>query len=311
MNVYNGVRGQAFKSMITKILSRGRLKKKYIDILTSVESLKQYDYAFTSSYLDKKNNYERFEQVGDVTANKFLVWYIYRRFPQLDCTEGVKVAARIKINYGSREMFAPVAENLGFWPYISALSEGTERNVYYRNTNKKDLLEDVFESFIGCTEYLLDKYVRIGVGYAIVYDILKSVYDEIDISLKYEDLYDAKTRIKETFDLFKELGKWQFIEVREKDEGQEFGITKSYVYQIPPNNPHSKPIKIKLGDKSSDIKYQPQPGWILLGIGTAPRKNDAQQNAASQALKNLKVKGWYKSPPTEYEYFCNANTKNS
>lgn len=305
-NIYNGIRGQAFKSMISNILSRGRLKPKYIDVLTSDESLKQYDQAFTSSYLDKKNNYERFEQIGDVTANKFLIWYIYRRFPQLDCTEGVKVAARVKINYGSREMFAPVADKLGFWPYISALTEGTERNVYYRNTNKKDLLEDVFESFIGCTEYLLDKNFRIGVGYAIVYDILKSIYDEIDISLRYEDLYDAKTRIKETFDMYKELGVWQFIEVREKEENKEFGITKSYMYQVPFGNPNTRPIKVKTGNKPNEIVYQPQPGWILLGTGTAPRKNDAQQNAASQALINLKRKGFYKSPPSEYEYFCNA-----
>ena len=305
-NIYNGIRGQAFKSMISNILSRGRIKPKYIDVLTSVESLKQYDQAFTSSYLDKKNNYERFEQIGDVTANKFLIWYIYRRFPQLDCTEGVKVAARIKINYGSRAMFAPVADKLGFWPYISALTEGTERNVYYRNTNKKDLLEDVFESFIGCTEYLLDKNFRIGVGYAIVYDILKSIYDEIDISLRYEDLYDAKTRIKETFDMYKDLGSWQFIEVREKEENKEFGITKSYVYQVPLGNPNTRPIRVKTGNKPDEVVYQPQPGWVLLGTGTASRKNDAQQHAASQALINLKRKGWYKSPPSEYEYFCNS-----
>jgi dsRNA-specific ribonuclease len=305
-NIYNGIRGQAFKSMISNILSRGRIKPKYIDVLTSVESLKQYDQAFTSSYLDKKNNYERFEQIGDVTANKFLIWYIYRRFPQLDCTEGVKVAARIKINYGSRAMFAPVADKLGLWPYISALTEGTERNVYYRNTNKKDLLEDVFESFIGCTEYLLDKNFRIGVGYAIVYDILKSIYDEIDISLRYEDLYDAKTRIKETFDMYKDLGSWQFIEVREKEENKEFGITKSYVYQVPLGNPNTRPIRVKTGNKPDEVVYQPQPGWVLLGTGTASRKNDAQQHAASQALINLKRKGWYKSPPSEYEYFCNS-----
>lgn len=305
-NIYNGIRGQAFKSMISNILSRGRLKPKYIDVLTSDESLKQYDQAFTSSYLDKKNNYERFEQIGDVTANKFLIWYIYRRFPQLDCTKGVKVAARIKINYGSREMFAPVADKLGFWPYISALTEGTERNVYYRNTNKKDLLEDVFESFIGCTEYLLDKNFRIGVGYAIVYDILKSIYDEIDISLRYEDLYDAKTRIKETFDMYKDLGSWQFIEVREKEENEEFGTTKSYVYQVPLGNPNTRPIKVKTGTRPNDVVYQPQPGWVLLGTGSASRKNDAQQHAASQALINLKRKGWYKSPPSEYEYFCNT-----
>jgi hypothetical protein len=42
-----------------------------------------------------------------------------------------------------------------------------------------------------------------GVGYAIVYTILKSIFDNMNISLKYEDLYDAKTRLKELCDMYK------------------------------------------------------------------------------------------------------------
>ena len=95
-------------------------------------------------------------------------------------------------------------KNLNFWPFISAAIEGTERNQKYRNRNKKDLLEDVLEAFIGCTEYLLDEAFRPGVGYGIVYDILESIFNELPMSLEYEDLYDAKTRLKETTD-FKDL----------------------------------------------------------------------------------------------------------
>ena len=221
--IYLGSRGQDFKNMIVGLLKRGNLKAKYIDLLTDEKSLLAYGQAFTAVTADKVDNYERFEQIGDVTANKFIVWYAYRRFPQLDCTDGVKVVARLRINYGAKQFFAPLGEQLGFWPFISAAEDGVERNMYYRNRNKKDLLEDCIEAFIGCTEYLLDKAFRPGVGYGIVYDILASIFDEIDMSLRYEDLYDAKTRLKETFDSYKNLGGWHFLDGREEvGEGYSF-----------------------------------------------------------------------------------------
>lgn len=73
-----------------------------------------YGNAFTATTANKVDNYERFEQIGDVTANKFIVWYAYRRFPQLDCTDGVKVVARLRINYGAKQFFAPLGEQLDF-----------------------------------------------------------------------------------------------------------------------------------------------------------------------------------------------------
>ena len=60
------------------------------------------------------------KQMGDLTINKFIVNYSYKRFPQLKCTEGVKVVARLRINYGSRQSFSEIAEKLGIWNYISA-----------------------------------------------------------------------------------------------------------------------------------------------------------------------------------------------
>jgi len=174
--------------------------------------MKSYGQAFTASSADPVNNYERFEQIGDVTANKFIVWYAYKRFPQLNCTDGVKVVARLRINYGSKQFFAPLGESLGFWDYISAQEDGKAKGMKYRNRQKKDLLEDCIESFIGCTEYLLDQAFRPGVGYGIVYDILSSIFDEIPMSLKYDDLYDPKTRLKQTFDAYSQLGDWHFID---------------------------------------------------------------------------------------------------
>ena len=175
--IYIGNRGVSFKSFIVKLLKKGNLQEKYIEKLTNDEGMKKYSAAFTSSFLDEEENYEVYEQLGDLTGNKFIVWYMYRRFPQLKCPAGVKVVARLRINYGAKQSFSEIARNLGFWPFISAPHDIRQRKM-------KPLLEDVFEAFLGVTESILDEEVRFGVGYAIVYDILASIFDEMDISFE-------------------------------------------------------------------------------------------------------------------------------
>ena len=302
--VYLGSRGANFKLLISNLLQRGKLKPKYIELLTNKSSMESYGLAFTAKSADRVDNYERFEQIGDVTANKFIVWYSYKRFPQLDCTDGVKVVARLRINYGAKESFAPLGEKLGFWDYISAEEEGTERNMKYRNRHKKDLLEDTFEAFVGCTEYLLDRAFRPGVGYGIVYDILADIFNELPISLRFEDLFDAKTRLKETFDAFPNLGEWVYIDSRE-DVGEDgYTIARAVLYQAPPGT-NPKPNRRKTGPGKRDFEETPAQGWIQLGEGTSSTKGDAQQKAATQGIERLKHMGYYRDPPVEYfKFFC-------
>ena len=242
----------------------------YIEILTSEDSLSHYSQAFTSDTVDPENNYEVFEQLGDISANKFLVWYMHRRFPKLMCPQGVKVVARLRINYGAKQSFASIADGLGFWDFITASEEE-------RSRCKKPLLEDTFEAFIGVTEYLIDTKVFECAGYALVYQILKSIFDKIEISLKYEDLYDAKTRLKELFDCYgvETLGTLSYESLKNMDDK----ITTCKVYHT--------------------IKGQK----IYLGEGTASLKIDSEQKAAARAIDVLKRRGVSKTVPEIYSYF--------
>ena len=110
---------------------------------------------------------------------------------------------------------------------------------------------------------------------SIIYDILKTIFDEIDISLKYEDLYDAKTRLKELFDMYPDLGK-----IKYKEQKIDL-INYSTVYQLTKNG-QMKP----------------------LGKGSAALKQDAQQNAAQNALIGLNRKGFVKPVPEIYKTYC-------
>jgi dsRNA-specific ribonuclease len=280
--VYLGPRDNTFETFIKSLLERSKLKTKYIDFLTDHESMKIYGQAFTSSSANVEKNYEVFEQLGDVTANKFIVWYMYRRFPQLSCTQGVKVVARLRINYGAKQSFSDIGEKLGFWNFISATVED-------RSRKKKPLLEDALEAFIGATEFLIDTKIRLGVGYSIVYDILSNIFDEIPISLRYEDLYDSKTRLKELFDIFADkLGVLKYVETRQEIPGVQVP-TVSRVYRIA--NGYGK-NKTEGGQT------------FFLGEGTAALKGDAQQKAATQALTVLNSQGYVKDIPLEYSFFC-------
>jgi dsRNA-specific ribonuclease len=262
--IFYGSRGDDFVNCIRSLLKRAKIKNKYIDYILSEEGMDIYNKAFTSSSANSEENYEVFEQLGDLSANKFITWYMYKRFPQLNCPQGVKVVARLRINYGSKQTFWKIAESLGFWNFITATEEE-------RKTKRKPLLEDTLESFIGATEYLLDTKIKIGVGYAIVYDILASIFNDIHISLQYNDLYDAKTRLKELFDFHKNLGTLKYTE--EKNDL----ITTSFVFC----------------------------GNTLIGQGSASLKADAQQVAAQRALTNLNSKGISKPIPEIYSLFSN------
>lgn len=283
--IYLGSRGSDFKELIIGLLKKGKLKSKYIKMLTDPEAMRIYGCAFTSELVDPDNNYQVLEMIGDLIGNKFIVNYMYNRFPQLDCTEGVKVVARLRINYGAKQSFSEIARKLGFWDFISATNDLRQRKM-------KPLLEDVFEAFLGATERILDTRKRVGVGYAIVYDILSAIFDDIDISLRYEDLYDAKTRLKELFDMHEgTLGPLVYSE--EKIDM----VQCSTVYRVEGGKYQEKP------DGTVNKKRIIGGQYIQIGQGSAALKADAQQKAAAVALDTLAKQGWKKSIPVVYQRF--------
>jgi dsRNA-specific ribonuclease len=327
--IYYGPRNEDFIKFIKSILKLGNIKDKYLDELLTTTNINIYSNAFTSEEVDIKNNYEVLEQLGDVCINNFMVFYIYRKYPQLDCSKGVQIVSKLKANLVSRSNFSDLADKLGFWDYITA-------SIDNRKQNKKDILEDTFEAFIGATVKILDDKFIIGVGYSIIYDILKNIFDKyIKISLKYEDINDAKTLLKETFDYFKKpdnstininkdiniiwisthdnkqyidniknnsnlnfntyFSDWFFFTEKEKNINDEFYTTIT------------KAVAVKTGSTvNKSGKNKTINGfYTILGEGKASRQQDSEQNASIMALLNLEQKYGFKKPiPEIYKEFC-------
>lgn len=250
-----------FREKVRQILGLSGLKKKFIDKITDPKGMRLYTQAFTHESVNPKENYEWLEILGDSTLNKCVVWYINNRFPQLHNKEGVKVIARLKINLVSKKIFSEIARELGFMPYIRF----DPSNNNGKPILEADILEDTFEAFFGATEMLIDEAVSVGSGYGICYNLLKSIMDPVPISLRYEDLFDAVTRLKETFDANKSLGLVGYTNVK-TPTGQQHVVVYSHF-----NTNTKKGIK--------------------LAEAIAQTKAEGQQQAATIALQLLASKG--------------------
>ena len=308
-----------FKNFIKTLLERCNLSNENIDKILNSENngktgLELYSIGFTHKSINELYNYEYYEWMGDSTANNCVCWYLTTRFPQLKQPKAVKILARLKINLGSKKTFYQLSEKLGFWEYISSSEEQIKKNGEYitinvRQTKKKDLLEDTLEAFIGITQTLIDYHI--GNGFSYCYNFIKSLYDEINISLSYKDLYDAKTRLKEMFD------EWTTEESTLRYFNEEYGLNKKIREDL-----EDKPCDRVLGNKKwskqniqaeyiSEDEYgnelefgywkinviyrgvvditikKSKPLDIIIGTGQASKKDQAEQIACENAITFL------------------------
>jgi len=249
-----GIRDDRFYSFIQQILLRaGKFNSVILNKFFTLEHKKLFEKAFTSKEFDSENNYEIYEFIGDSVLGNFFSSYFLKRFPILENSDGVKIIARLKIKYGSKTELSKIASSLQFWDYISCTDEE-------RNKKKIHLLEDVFEAFVGVVYKITENIVGKYQGQQVIFLILEKIFDQINISLNREDLFDFKTILKEYFDKNKNLGELKYQELP-KNENLII-ITK--VYAIQGNNA------------------------VLMGIGSGTTKKASEQEAAKKAIAYLK-----------------------
>lgn len=261
--IHYGVRGPEFINYVSSVLKIGGLKDEYIELITDDDAMEIFNMAFTSAEVNPENNYEGFEFIGDVTMNKIVGWWLSRKLPQLMNAQDVNKLARIKANNVSKRAFSNFARQLHTERYITSTEEQWE-------TKLNKLLEDTLEAFIGAIEYLIDSKIRVGAGYAIVYQVIVPILDKLNISLEFQDLYDPVTRLKELFDTFsKTLGTVEYSKpVQLEGDAKQFVVTIYYVV-------NGKKTKVSQASSSSSkgarneaankaIAYLEQQGFVRL-----------------------------------------------
>lgn len=293
--IYLGDRKDVFKNFLKQIFENAGICRDHIAYMLQKDNFKKFASVFTSETIDIKNNYEYLEHIGDGFYNAFLVCHIYEKFPQLRNSECVKIVARLKINYASKNELAKIAEQIGFWEFIS-----TDLNS--RQTQKKKLLEDTFEAFIGCIVQIMDSFkndLGIDLGYPIAKKVLKFFFEKIVFSFKYEDLYDPITRLKELRDMVpRDVGTLETCFER-KDT-----LVKCEIKRIKNGSYNSR--QDGTPDYNKLIKGTGQIFSLSSGMGSL--QPVAEQDASEKAILELRKEGLIKHPPHIYSQL--GETKN-
>ena len=87
-------------------------------------------------------SYERYEYIGDAVINFVVAKYLYDRFPEAD--EGFLTRVRTKPVSG--KFLAGLAEKLGLQHLVTMNRKAIQQGWY----NNSRIMEDVFESLVGC-----------------------------------------------------------------------------------------------------------------------------------------------------------------
>jgi dsRNA-specific ribonuclease len=286
--VTNGIRGPEFKAFIASLLKKGRVKQKYVDYLLDDDSMDLYAKAFTNPTADPANNYEILEKIGDATCNKAIMWYIFRKFPKLESKpQGLMIFSRLFHTLQSTKTFSNIGLNLGFEKFISSgWMRVKDKYEDVMKVKRNGVLEDCFEAFFGATELIIDKKTKEGVGYAICNEIFKGMISEMPFpSIKYEDLFDPITRLKELFDYNfpsrGRLGKYEYISPTGSDDDEESNKLKSI-----------------------DVYWTNSQGMrVKIAYGSGSLKEKAKAVAAEHALGFFKARGYEKAAPYDHRDF--------
>jgi dsRNA-specific ribonuclease len=256
----NPPRDDTFKYFIQNVLSTGKcIDTEVLEYLTNEENLAVYAAVFThpSACADDVANYEFWEFLGDSVVNKCVMHYLCHKYSHMRSKKSVKVLARVKVNYISKKWLAWFGDAFHFWSFIKA-----DEKVLH--SQKTKLLEDVFEAFFGATEMLLDQKYNVGVGYYVCQNIMDEILVHNDMDLEYNNLFDAKTRLKELFDA-----------IRHEQP--------TYTWVNHTIHTHNNPVfEVTCSATFGGRAY-------LLGRGRGQLKIEAQQDAAERALETMKT----------------------
>lgn len=201
-----------FKRLISTILQKyGKLSAKSVDKYTSADNLKQFMDACTHWSYDLQNNYEFYEILGDSTLNTVIVWYYVRIFPELqkmNKDRATYLMSKLKQKGIQKEQFAEFCELIGLNDFIRY------RELHYVDSSKRvegmiikdrSMKEDVFESFFGCLNMVVNEEENQQIGYILVNQIMTEFLNEIGLvnklSLDPRKLEEGISMLKEIFDV--------------------------------------------------------------------------------------------------------------
>lgn len=281
--------GENFKEFIAGLLRRGRVNEKHIEMMLTEENMKKAVTAFTHESFDPDDHYDRYEFFGDPIINEFVPFYIRHRWPRM---KSVKWLTKVKHNLISKKYLALLSRRQGLEEHIRMAPEiQTKKGKPFLVADAKkmlessrfgelsgqmsvvayvSILEDVVEAFFGwLVEVVEASGMSHGIAIQISHNILRSFFDNEEISIKYEDVFDAISRLKELYE--------------SKSRGYRWPNDKAYfVTQLEDGK-----FKVDVYGWPNGDKKVTDENKVKLATVTGFDKDDVKQKAAAAALQAL------------------------
>ena len=239
---------------VVNLLERAKVKRKYIDTLSTPASAAYFDTAFTDPSYDDSNNYLFLRSIGTLDLHRILVWYIFKKHPQVT----QKTLTLIKINLLRDSKIGELVTTLGINTHILCDEK--------KNINIK-LSQNVFEAIVGAIAFIINhhKDYKFGIGNVVVDKLCTYILDQLDINVGEMSLDNPKSKLKELyFDVNKTTHKL-FRKDERKDD----------------NTFHIELYDIDIFNKGKQQK---------IGEGDGLTITEAEQKASSQAILFLEEK---------------------
>ena len=300
MTTNTNVNSEEVKSFIVSLLELADLNERSISRYTDEEAMKLFKIAFTHKSLDidAAGNYELAELLGDGFINSIAVNYIVNyRFISKDGRRITNVGwiSKIKTNLISKKGLATIGIKRGFGKFIQYNPEDRElvkfkdlkESERLKHTTYMSLIEDTVEAFIGTLVQIIDeKNDVVGPGYGVATRIVYKLFDEVTkgLTLKYREIWDPKSRLKELYDKNPELGPFTnrtFVSIPIMENDVSVGW-KIRVF-----------AQFKSRGKTTQMK--------IAEVNVRTNKVEAENKAAEKALVFLERRGIFDTPDDPYK----------
>lgn len=251
---------KSFKKFIKRLLKIAKVKKDAVEILTDEVHLIEFREAFVhKSYSPQNQNLLKF--LGITVSDACVIDYLSLRFPDITSE---KWLTNLKHNIVSGDTFFNFAKKYKFDRYIlnSGVIMDDKTSESYKN-----VMTSTVKALIGAIVTVVDAEKTRGVGYAVAFNLLERYLSSTEISLKYEDVFDSKSRLKEIYDRYR----WKLKSSTEYSYDEESKIYTAKIYAYPLGNKRQNPENKK-----------------FIASGEGRKKIIAEQEAAGKALNVLK-----------------------
>lgn len=252
----NDIIPKDFKDKIKKILELSGLSEDLVDKFSGGEYLIEFRKCFIDKSYDPYNNVDTYKFEGSPVIECVVVDYL---FAKLNHVENLLTHAKHKI-IGKSGIFEKIYNDFEFKKYFLIVENiNTEDVTYNSSVLESKLIKSSIKSLFGCLASILDKHIRIGIGYRAAYNFLSKYLDTIKISHDITENLSYKSQLKEYYDRhFDELG----------------SLNNNIIHSIDDEKNHI--IQIRFKNK-------------IISKAKSKIKVDAMENASMIALKKLCV----------------------